>query len=156
LVRTSLGVLVLLWGCAGPAGTGAKHQPLAVAPVTPRQPAGPPRLEVEAHREDSLLAVRVTVQADGVLEGESYEDAQTWHIVATDADGNALQPVVAAPCKVVRVPVPCATRACNEAPRWDIEVTATRYFAWPGGSGPVAVHVDVPGAGSQQAEVATR
>jgi hypothetical protein len=156
--RASL--LLLLVGACATAGQG-KVEPEPVtdsdhAGLRSRKPPAPPSVTLDARRENSLLAVQITVHAEAVLEGEAYEDAETWSIVATDAQGAPLQPVVAAPCKVLRVPVPCASRACNEAPRWNVKVTATRYFAWPDSPDPVLVKVEVPGAGSQETRVAAR
>jgi hypothetical protein len=151
----ALALLGLLVACSCGAGRERRPEPRfgpEGLPITGPPPASL-TVQVDARREDTLLAVSVLVVGKSQPEREPFEDATAWQIRRV-GEGEALVPTVQAPCKVLREPLDCRASACMTL--WDVTVTATHYFRWPQTPGPFEIEVAVPGAARQRVSLASR
>jgi hypothetical protein len=141
--------LLLLGACGGgsqaPTTVRGSRSDLAHADRkagSPRAvPVRPIEVQVSPKRSGGSLEVAIEVIGRGHGQGEAFEDAAGWNIVAIDHRGQELRRIMNGPGHVERAPV-----GSEDGSQWDVTVKGTVFFALPMDVQRVAVRVAVPQA----------
>lgn len=110
--------------------------------------AEPVSFSVAGTRLGSAVVLEITGVGRGQLEGQAFEDPDSW-LISCSVDGRRLQRVVNGSARLERLPV-----GPPSANRWDVTVKYTVGFALPRAVAGVEVDVVAPGAGRFEGQVA--
>jgi hypothetical protein len=141
--------LFLFAGCGGGSQAPASAQGSRGGVAHLDRRAGAPRavpvlpieVQVSPRRSGGSLEVAIEVIGRGHGQGEAFEDAAGWNIVAIDHRGQELRRIMNGPGHVERAPV-----GSEDGSQWDVTVKGTVFFALPLDVQRVAVRVAVPQA----------
>ena len=136
-------------GCGGGSQTPASERGSRGGMAHLDRRAGSPRavpvlpieVQVSPKRSGGSLEVAIEVIGRGHGQGEAFEDATGWDIVAIDHRGQELRRIMNGPGHVERAPV-----GSEDGSQWDVTVKGTVFFALPMDVQHVAVRVAVPQA----------
>lgn len=135
--------LGLVAACGGSPATTTVATAHEVRPANGAQvavEAEPIEFAVSGKRVGSAVLLEIVGVGRGVIEGQAFEDPETWDIRCS-VDGRELQRVVNGSARVERAPVGPARHN-----RWDITVEYSVGFALPADVATVNVAVSAPGA----------